>query len=102
MFSLGELKPFINHGIFSGRTRSLLVNSVGSNVPCEMKVQCNMTAKGRWNRQKKIIVDSHVWGHRHQGPQPEKRDTTELPSRSAKAMLGRVSWVREEDNFIIL
>ena len=95
VFSLGELKPFLSHGVFSGRTRNLLVDSVGSNVPCEMKIQCNMAAQERWNRQKKVIVESHVWGHRHPGPQPEKRDVTELPSRSTKAMLaGRVSWVR--------
>ena len=95
VFSLGELKPFLSHGVFSGRTRNLLVDSVGTNVPCEMKIHCNMAAQERWKRQKKVIVDSHVWGHRHPGPQPVKRDVTELPSRSTKAMLaGRVSWVR--------
>ena len=68
VFSIGELKPFINHGMFSGRTRTELVNSVGMHVPSELKVTLDLAAKRKWNKQKSVIVKSHVVGNRHLHP----------------------------------
>jgi hypothetical protein len=65
---LGELKPFINHGIFSGRTRMELINSIGMHVPSELKVTCDLSAVKRWNLKKSSIVKKHVVGHRHLHP----------------------------------
>lgn len=88
VFSLGELDPFLKHGVFSGRTRNLLIDSVGTNVPCEKKIECNLAAQMRWIRQKRTIVESHVWGHRHPGKQADKIAVTELPARGRKAWRG--------------
>jgi CRP-like cAMP-binding protein/tetratricopeptide (TPR) repeat protein len=68
VFNLGELKPFINHGIFSGRTRMELINSIGMHVPSELKVTCDLSAVKRWNLKKSSIVKKHVVGHRHLHP----------------------------------
>jgi hypothetical protein len=68
VFNLAELKPFINHGMFSGSTRLELVNSVGMHVPSELKVTLDLSARTRWNKKKANIVKRHIVGHRHLHP----------------------------------
>jgi CRP-like cAMP-binding protein len=68
VFSLGELKPFLNHGIFSGRTRGELINSVGMHVPSEVKVSLDLAVQRRWEKKKSRIIKSHVVGNRHLHP----------------------------------
>ena len=78
VLSLGELRVFLDRGMFSGRTRNALVDSVGTNVPCDTKVKCNLAYMERWNRQKSTIVRALVRGHRH--PPECRLATTRKPS----------------------
>ncbi len=68
VFSVEELKPFLNHGMFSGRTRGELINSVGMHVPSEVKVSLDLAVKRRWVKKKSRIIKSHVVGNRHLHP----------------------------------
>ena len=90
VLSLGELKPFINHGMFSGRTTAELIKSVGMHVPSELKVTLDLAAKRRWNKKKSIIIKSHVLGTRHMHPvgwiDPEASPLRKVRSDSIRSM----------------
>lgn len=60
VFTVSELKPFIDHGMFSGKVRQALINSIGTNVPCYKKVRWSFMQQHAWNQQKSRIVRAHV------------------------------------------
>ncbi len=93
VLSLGELRVFLDRGMFSGRTRNALVDSVGTNVPCDTKVKCNLAYMERWNRQKSTIVRALVRGHRH--PPEEKKVDRNVNHLLQKAMAPDKKWNRK-------